>query len=51
MGFTAAGLPLSLQIAGRPFDEASLLKVGDAYQSMTEWHLALPPLVATSVAA
>ncbi|MCU1504666.1 MAG: Amidase [Ilumatobacteraceae bacterium] len=51
MGFTAAGLPLSLQIAGRPFEEASLLKVGDAYQSTTGWHLALPPLVADPVAA
>jgi aspartyl-tRNA(Asn)/glutamyl-tRNA(Gln) amidotransferase subunit A len=45
MGFTADGLPLSLQVAGRPFDEALTLKVGDAYQGVTGWHLELPPLV------
>ena len=42
MGFTADGLPLSLQIAGRPFDEAGILKIGDAYQTATDWHLAVP---------
>jgi aspartyl-tRNA(Asn)/glutamyl-tRNA(Gln) amidotransferase subunit A len=44
MGFTERGLPLSLQIAGRPFEESTVLKVGDAYQSLTDWHLQLPPL-------
>jgi aspartyl-tRNA(Asn)/glutamyl-tRNA(Gln) amidotransferase subunit A len=44
MGFTGAGLPLSLQIAGRPFDESTVLKVGDAYQSTTNWHLQVAPL-------
>jgi aspartyl-tRNA(Asn)/glutamyl-tRNA(Gln) amidotransferase subunit A len=44
MGFTAAGLPLSLQIAGRPFEESTVLKVGDAYQSTTNWHLQVAPL-------
>jgi len=28
MGFTANGMPLSVQLAGRPFDEAGLLRVG-----------------------
>jgi aspartyl-tRNA(Asn)/glutamyl-tRNA(Gln) amidotransferase subunit A len=51
MGFTAAGLPLSLQIAGRPFDEASILKVGDAYQSRTDWHLRVPPLALAAASA
>jgi aspartyl-tRNA(Asn)/glutamyl-tRNA(Gln) amidotransferase subunit A len=46
MGFTADGLPLSLQIAGRPFDEAGILKIGDAYQTATDWHLAVPPIAA-----
>jgi Asp-tRNA(Asn)/Glu-tRNA(Gln) amidotransferase A subunit family amidase len=32
MGFTAGGLPLFLQIAGRPFEESQVLKVGDAFQ-------------------
>jgi aspartyl-tRNA(Asn)/glutamyl-tRNA(Gln) amidotransferase subunit A len=51
MGFTAAGLPLSLQIAGRPFDEAAVLRVGHAYQGVTGWHEQLPPLVRDLVAA
>jgi aspartyl-tRNA(Asn)/glutamyl-tRNA(Gln) amidotransferase subunit A len=51
MGFTAQGLPLSLQIAGRPFEEGLALRVGDAYQHMTTWHTALPPLVKQPVAA
>jgi aspartyl-tRNA(Asn)/glutamyl-tRNA(Gln) amidotransferase subunit A len=45
MGFTDGGLPLSLQVAGRPFAESLVLKVGDAYQQVTEWHLQVPPLV------
>jgi aspartyl-tRNA(Asn)/glutamyl-tRNA(Gln) amidotransferase subunit A len=46
MGFTNDGLPLSLQIVGRPFDEATVLKVGDAYQQITDWHLRVPPIAA-----
>ena len=45
MGFTADGLPLSLQVAGRPFEEGLVLGVGDAYQRLTSWHLQVPPLV------
>jgi aspartyl-tRNA(Asn)/glutamyl-tRNA(Gln) amidotransferase subunit A len=44
MGFSEGGLPLSLQIAGRPFEESTILKVGDGYQSTTDWHLQLPPI-------
>jgi aspartyl-tRNA(Asn)/glutamyl-tRNA(Gln) amidotransferase subunit A len=53
MGFTKAArpLPLSLQIAARPFEEGLALRVGDAYQQATTWHTALPPLVKTAVAA
>ncbi|MEN5081629.1 amidase [Bosea sp. TWI1241] len=43
-GFSAGGLPLSLQLAGRPFDEATVLRAGDAYQRATDWHLATPVL-------
>ena len=42
-GFTADGLPLSLQIACRPYDEAMALRIGWAYQHATEWHLRRPP--------
>jgi aspartyl-tRNA(Asn)/glutamyl-tRNA(Gln) amidotransferase subunit A len=45
MGFTTGGLPLSLQIGGRPFDDATVLRAGDAYQGITDWHLQVPPLV------
>jgi aspartyl-tRNA(Asn)/glutamyl-tRNA(Gln) amidotransferase subunit A len=44
MGLTADGLPLSLQLAGRPFDEATLLTVGHSYQGATDWHRLLPPM-------
>ena len=42
-GFTAGGLPLSLQIACRPYDEAMALRIGWAYQQATDWHLRRPP--------
>jgi Asp-tRNA(Asn)/Glu-tRNA(Gln) amidotransferase A subunit family amidase len=42
-GFTEAGLPLSLQIAGRAFDEATVLRVGHAYEQATDWHRRHPP--------
>jgi len=45
MGFANNGLPLSLQITGRPFDEATVLRVGDAYQRLTDWHLRVPPIL------
>ncbi len=49
-GFTTSGLPASMQLIGRPFAEATLIKVADAYQRLTDWHDCMPPL-ATSVAA
>lgn len=45
MGFSA-GLPVSLSIIGRPFEEATALRVGDAYQRITTWHLQTPPIMA-----
>ena len=44
MGFTAAGLPLGLQIAARPFEDARALNVGMAYQQRSQWHLMQPAL-------
>ncbi len=43
-GFTAAGLPLALQIVGKPFDEAAVLQVGHAYEVHTTWHERRPPV-------
>lgn len=36
-GFTKAGLPIGLQLIGRRFDEATLLRIGDAYERATPW--------------
>jgi aspartyl-tRNA(Asn)/glutamyl-tRNA(Gln) amidotransferase subunit A len=45
VGFTAAGLPLSMQIAAPPFGEAAALRVGQVYQEHTSWHLREPPAI------
>jgi aspartyl-tRNA(Asn)/glutamyl-tRNA(Gln) amidotransferase subunit A len=42
-GFSESGLPISMQLIGRPFEEATVLGAGDAYQRTTDWHLRLPP--------
>ncbi len=41
-GFTATGLPIGLQIAGRPFDEATVLRAGHVYEQNTGWHSRKP---------
>jgi aspartyl-tRNA(Asn)/glutamyl-tRNA(Gln) amidotransferase subunit A len=43
IGFTAEQLPLSMQLAGRPFEEATVLRVGHAFQQTTDWHRRRPP--------
>jgi aspartyl-tRNA(Asn)/glutamyl-tRNA(Gln) amidotransferase subunit A len=43
-GFDQQGLPLAMQIAGRPDDEATVLRVAHAYQTVTDWHERRPPL-------
>ncbi len=43
-GFDGRGLPIGLQVVGRPFDEGTVLRVGDAYQRVTDWHLRRPPV-------
>lgn len=45
-GFTKDGLPLSLQIAGRPFDDALVLRAGHAYEQATGFWKRRPNLVA-----
>ena len=43
-GFSSSGLPLGMQIIGRAFDDARVLRVGHAYQSATDWHRRRPAL-------
>lgn len=43
-GFTSAGLPIGLQIAGANSSEASLLSFAHAYEQSTEWHKRTPAL-------
>jgi aspartyl-tRNA(Asn)/glutamyl-tRNA(Gln) amidotransferase subunit A len=43
-GFSSTGLPMSMQIVGKPFDEATVLKAGDAYQRAVDWQLRVPPM-------
>ncbi len=45
-GFTQDGLPLSLQLVGRPFDDATVLRAGHAYEKETGYWTARPHLVA-----
>jgi len=49
-GFTAGGLPVGMQLIGRPFAEPLVLKVGDAYQRLSDWHTRTPPPPPASVA-
>jgi aspartyl-tRNA(Asn)/glutamyl-tRNA(Gln) amidotransferase subunit A len=44
MGFADNGLPFSLQIAARHFDEAAALRIGDAYEKATPWRARRPAL-------
>ena len=43
-GYTPDGLPIGLQIVGRPFDETSVLHVAYAYEQSTSWHERHPRL-------
>jgi aspartyl-tRNA(Asn)/glutamyl-tRNA(Gln) amidotransferase subunit A len=44
-GFTGGGLPIGLQIAAPHLREPELLRVGHAYQRLTDWHRQVPPVV------
>jgi aspartyl-tRNA(Asn)/glutamyl-tRNA(Gln) amidotransferase subunit A len=43
-GFNRDGLPISLQIVGRGYDEARVLRIGWAFENATEWHKRRPAL-------
>jgi aspartyl-tRNA(Asn)/glutamyl-tRNA(Gln) amidotransferase subunit A len=44
IGFTDDGLPLSMQVVGRPFDDATVLRVAHAYEGATPWRDRRPAL-------
>ncbi|MGW0658969.1 amidase [Streptodolium elevatio] len=44
IGFGDGGLPLGMQISGRPFDEATVLRAGEAYQRRAAWHDEVPDM-------
>ncbi len=45
-GFSESGLPLAMQIIGRPFDETTVLRVADCFEKATLWHRHHPVLEA-----
>jgi aspartyl-tRNA(Asn)/glutamyl-tRNA(Gln) amidotransferase subunit A len=49
-GFAENGLPFSLQIVGKLFDDANVLRVGDAYEKATPWRERRPALAARATA-
>jgi len=42
-GLNTDGMPISAQIIGKPFDEATILRVGAALEDATEYHKLKPP--------
>jgi aspartyl-tRNA(Asn)/glutamyl-tRNA(Gln) amidotransferase subunit A len=44
VGFDPNGVPISLQLVARPFNEALLFRLAHAYQAATDWHRRLPTL-------
>jgi len=44
VGFDPDGMPVGMQIIGRPFDEGTLFRIGHAYQGETDWHTRAPKL-------
>jgi aspartyl-tRNA(Asn)/glutamyl-tRNA(Gln) amidotransferase subunit A len=43
-GFTKSGLPIGLQILGKPFDEATVLRTAHAYEQACDWRARRPQL-------
>jgi aspartyl-tRNA(Asn)/glutamyl-tRNA(Gln) amidotransferase subunit A len=43
-GFTSDGLPIGMQLAARPFEDALALQVAHAYERATDWHMSRPSI-------
>lgn len=50
-GFSSIGLPIGLQLIAGQFGEPVLLRLGHAYQRVTDWHCRMPPIVAEKLGA
>lgn len=44
-GFDSNNMPIGMQLIGKPFEEGTILKAGNAYQSVTDWHSKKPNLI------
>jgi aspartyl-tRNA(Asn)/glutamyl-tRNA(Gln) amidotransferase subunit A len=42
-GFTEGGMPIGMQLVGRPFDESTVLRAADTFQRLTDFHTRRPP--------
>ncbi len=43
-GFSQSGMPIGLQLAGKPFAETTVLQAAHAYEQATDWHNRRPPI-------
>ena len=50
-GFAASGMPVGLQLAAAPWQEATLIRLGAAYQGATDWHERRPAIAVPSPVA
>lgn len=50
-GLSASDLPIGLQLAARPWEEALLLQAGAAFQRVTDWHRKRPPVFAHAMSS
>jgi aspartyl-tRNA(Asn)/glutamyl-tRNA(Gln) amidotransferase subunit A len=50
-GFGAGGLPLAIQLVGKPFEEPGLLRIADAFEKATNFRNARPTLVGAGLPA
>jgi aspartyl-tRNA(Asn)/glutamyl-tRNA(Gln) amidotransferase subunit A len=48
-GFSDDGLPIGMQLTGRPFDEATIFRIGHTYQEVTTWHQRQPMIPADNL--
>ena len=47
-GFSGDNLPIGLQLVGKPFDEATILRAAHQYQLVSDWHTRRPEAAMTS---